>query len=116
MPLDCFTQTTEIIDLLHPNAICQKVADFPVKIEGANGGFLLNKESGTYQPVICGGIAKYGPADFRAEPMCYSFDNENWVNMYFLFTFNIVYIEATPKWFSIKFYSAAKFLYISSTV
>ena len=83
-PLDETTQTTEIIDLLHPNENCQKLADFPAKIEGANAGFLLNKESTTYQIVICGGLAKYGPADFRAEPMCYSFDNQNWVNMYLL--------------------------------
>ena len=86
-PLDCFTEpcfteTTEIIDLNNPDAICQKAADIPVTIEGANGGFLLNKESTTYQAVICGGLAKYGPADFRAEPMCYSFDNKNWVNTY----------------------------------
>ena len=99
-PLDCFTEpcfteTTEIIDLNNPDAICQKAADIPVTIEGANGGFLLNKESATYQAVICGGLAKYGPADFRAEPMCYSFDNKNWVNTYVLL-FSKVYDMCLP--------------------
>ena len=102
-PLDCFTEpcfteTTEIIDLNNPDAICQKAADIPVTIEGANGGFLLNKESATYQAVICGGLAKYGPADFRAEPMCYSFDNKNWVNTYvkLLLLFSKVYDMCLP--------------------
>ena len=78
-PLDEFTQKTEIIDLLHPDAICEKISDFPKQIEGANAGVLLNhREPETSQVVICGGIAKYGPADFRAESICYFLDGD-WV-------------------------------------
>ena len=78
-PLDEFTQKTEIIDLLHPEAVCEQPTDFPKQIEGANAGVLLNhREPATSQVVICGGIAKYGPADFRAESICYFLDGE-WV-------------------------------------
>ena len=75
-PLNNDTQTVEIIDLNHPDAICEESDIFPAQIESAVGGLIENSKL-----IICGGLAKFGPADFRALSKCYQIE-KNWVSMY----------------------------------
>ena len=44
------SQTSEIIDLLLPETVCNDMTDFPIRVEGATGGLLLRNT-----PIICGG-------------------------------------------------------------
>ena len=44
------SQTSEVIDLLLPETVCNDMTDFPIRVEGATGGLLLRNT-----PIICGG-------------------------------------------------------------
>ena len=78
------TQKSEIILLNNPEAVCEIPGQFPEQIENAVSGLIENSKV-----IICGGIAKFGPADFRALSKCYQID-ENGVSMYRLGNLKLV--------------------------